>query len=164
MNTDLGRRSCGGCTACCFTHAVAAVKQGGEWCPHCEVGAGCRIYLGRPEQCRTFSCLWLQGGWGDEDDRPDRLKIVVSDIVVPVGNRRVRVVQFIETEPGSIDQAHVASLIGMFRAKGVALCIARREPSGSYADASYEIPTSLLAESELDLFRQQLDRLNPFGR
>jgi hypothetical protein len=51
----------------------------------------------------------------------------------------------------------------MFRAKGFAICIARQEPSGSYADASYEIPASLLAESELDLFREELGRLNPFA-
>lgn len=162
MNTAaVDRRSCDACTACCFTHAVAGVKEGGEWCRHCDVGAGCRIYLDRPEPCRQFSCLWLQGGWGDENDRPDRLKVVVSDIAVPLGSRRIRLVQFIETEAGAIEQRRVADLIGMFRAKGSAICIARREPSGCYADASYEIPGDVLAESELDLFKQELSRLKP---
>jgi hypothetical protein len=139
------------------------VKREGEWCRHCDVGGGCRIYLDRTEQCRQFSCLWLQGGWEDEDDRPDRLKVVVSDMVVPVRNRHIRIVQFIETEPGAIDQARVATLIATFRAKGLAICIARLDPVGRYADASYEIPVSQLTKSDLDLFQQELSRLNPFA-
>jgi Fe-S-cluster containining protein len=125
------------------------------------VGAGCRIYLNRPAQCRNFACLWLKGDWGDADDRPDRLGVVVSDIAVPMGDRRITLVQFIETEPGAIDQGRVTTLIETFRAEGFAICIARREPSGSYGDASYEIPANLLAESELELFRLELGKLSP---
>jgi hypothetical protein len=161
MNTA-DQRSCDQCTACCFTHAVSTVKEGGEWCRHCDVGAGCRIYLSRPEQCRGFSCLWLQGRWGDEDDRPDYLKVVVCELAVPMGNRRITIVQFIETERGALDQARVSALIGMYRTQGIAMCTARLEPSGSYGDASYEIPISLLPENELDSFQQELGKLNPF--
>jgi Fe-S-cluster containining protein len=160
LNMVAGGRKCDGCTACCFTHAVAEVKtHAGEWCSHCDAGAGCRIYLQRPEQCRRFSCLWLRGGWGDEHDRPDRLKVVVDGIAVTVRDRQVRLVQFIETEAGALDQERVAELVEMFKAKGVGLCTARLLPSGEYADASYEIPTSLLAEDELELFKEGLSKL-----
>jgi hypothetical protein len=164
MDTALRGRRCGGCTACCFTHAVAALKKRiGEWCPHCEVSVGCHIYLSRPEQCAQFSCLWIQGGWGDEDDRPDRLKVVVGGIAVTVGARRIRVVQFIETEAGAIDRDRARSLIEMFRAKGFGICIARLLPSGKYSDADYEIPADLLSRSELEPFKEALAKLDPFG-
>ena len=108
-----------------------------------------------------FLGSWLKSDCGDEDDRPDRLGVVVSDLTVSVGDRRIRLVQFIETEAGAIDQGRVARLIEMYRAKGLAICIARREPLGSFADASYEIPANLLAESELDQFRLELGKLSP---
>ncbi len=162
MNITASGRSCDGCTACCFTHAVAAVKKRlGEWCRHCDIGAGCRIYRERPEQCQQFSCLWLQGDFGDEHDRPDRLRVVVGGIVVNVGNRCIRLVQFLETEAGALDQERVRPLIGMFRAKGFGICTARLLPAGGYADATYEIPANLLAESELELFKEELGKLDP---
>jgi hypothetical protein len=70
-------------------------------------------------------------------------------------------VQFIETEPGAIDQARVATLIGTFGATGLAICIARLDPVGPYVDASYEIPVSQLKESEVDLFQQALKPVEP---
>jgi hypothetical protein len=161
MGAVINGRACDACTACCFTHAVIAIgKPGSEWCPHCEIGKGCRIYSDRPEQCREFSCLWLQG-WADEQDRPDRLKIVLGGIAVNVAGRSVRLVQFIETAMGAVDQVHVAQLIGMFRAKGYGLCVARLLPSGRHADATYEIPGSLLAPDEVELFKEALGKLDP---
>jgi hypothetical protein len=155
-------RTCDACTACCFTHAVPAIhKGGGEWCPHCEIGAGCRIYLDRPEQCRVFSCLWLQGTFGDQADRPDRLKVVVGGIDVDVGGRTVRLVQFIETEAGALDQARAARLVDLFRARGVGICTARLLLSGRHDDATYEIPSGLLAADEVELFKAALVRLDP---
>ena len=161
MSTVINGRRCDDCTACCFTHAVTAIqKPGSEWCPHCEIGSGCRIYPERPEQCREFSCLWLQG-WADDQDRPDRLKIVLGGIAVNVAGRRVRLVQIIETAMGAMDQEHVTQLIGMFKAKGFGICVARLLPSGRHADATYEIPGSLLAAGEVELFKVALGKLDP---
>jgi methyl coenzyme M reductase gamma subunit len=95
------------------------------------------------------------------EDRPDRLKVVFSGIAVNVAGRRVRVVQFIETVAGAMDQEHVRQLIGMFRAKGFGICIARLLPSGRHADAIYEIPSHLLAEGEVELFTAALGKLDP---
>jgi hypothetical protein len=163
MSAAVDGRRCDACTACCFTHAVAAIeKPNSEWCPHCEIGTGCRIYFTRPEQCREFSCLWLQG-WGDVQDRPDRLKVVMGGIDVDVAGRRVRLVQLIETAAGAIDQAPVTQLIGLFRAKRYGICIARLLPSGRHADAVYEIPNGVLAEGEVELFKAALRELDPFA-
>jgi hypothetical protein len=161
MGAVINGRTCDTCTACCFTHAVTAIgKPGSEWCPHCKIGSGCRIYPDRPEQCHDFSCLWLQG-WANEQDRPDRLKVVLGGIAVNVAGRRVRLVQFIETATGAMDQAHVTQLIAMFRAKGFGICIARLLPSGRHADATYEIPGSLLAAHEVESFKEALGKLDP---
>ncbi len=71
-------RSCGGCTACCKTHAVLQIlKNAGNWCVHCLVGEGCAIYAKRPSDCRGFQCSWLAGKGADED-RPDRTRIVLE--------------------------------------------------------------------------------------
>ncbi len=73
--SDSEERTCGGCTACCKTHAVFEIdKSPGRWCEHCNIGKGCRIYDTRPEKCREFRCEWLNG-YGE---RPDRTKIVLD--------------------------------------------------------------------------------------
>jgi hypothetical protein len=56
----MSSRACGTCTLCCKVMAIEQLeKPGGVWCGHCEPGMGCRIYEGRPTECRTFHCLWL---------------------------------------------------------------------------------------------------------
>jgi hypothetical protein len=72
-------RSCGTCTLCCKVHGIAELaKPVGKWCPHCEIGKSCKIYETRPQECRTFHCLWLADGRMAEHWRPDRSKIVVT--------------------------------------------------------------------------------------
>ena len=68
-------RTCGSCTACCKVLGVEELgKLEGQQCPHVCAG-GCSIYKKRPESCREFECLWLQGLF-EERDRPDRLRVV----------------------------------------------------------------------------------------
>ena len=46
---------------CCKVYPIPILnKQEGKWCAHCAIGSGCRIHEDRPEQCRSFVCLWLQ--------------------------------------------------------------------------------------------------------
>jgi hypothetical protein len=53
-------RSCGDCNLCCKIPGVAALgKKNLTWCAHCDIGKGCRIYETRPDECRSFRCLWL---------------------------------------------------------------------------------------------------------
>ncbi len=70
------KRGCGGCTLCCFTHGIKEFKKpGGQWCPHCLVGNGCKIYESRPRSCKKFNCAWLIG-FGTSMDRPDMTHVV----------------------------------------------------------------------------------------
>ncbi len=86
QENDILKRVCGGCTACCKTHLIYEIsKPWGMWCSHCSIGKGCLIYADRPSGCQKFSCQWLLG-FGKEEERPDRMKIVVDSIFpTPVG-------------------------------------------------------------------------------
>ena len=37
-----------------------------------QCASGCAAYETRPDDCRNYSCAWLNG-WGEEDERPDKL-------------------------------------------------------------------------------------------
>jgi hypothetical protein len=162
MAGSRNERTCDGCTACCFTHAVVALqKPSGEWCVNCDVGAGCHIYADRPRACADFACLWIKEGLGDAHDRPDVLRVVVSAISVNVAGRHIRIVQFIETEPGAIDTVRVSAIIDNYKAGRAAVCIARLNHSGGYSDAEYQIPAGLLPREEFDAFRLELGKLDP---
>ena len=66
-------RICGPCTLCCKVLAIPELeKPSNRWCQHAARPQGCRIYSERPESCREFQCLWLQGlapDWA----RPDKV-------------------------------------------------------------------------------------------
>ena len=100
-------RTCGGCTACCKTHAVSQVQTTyGEWCQHCKIGSGCTVYDQRPIDCRVYECVWLKGK-GKESDRPDRLKIVMDVTIIKFDGEDVVLLNFWEVEPGAASQARV---------------------------------------------------------
>lgn len=58
--TPVPGRSCAGCTLCCKIFAIPELpKPRHEWCAHCEIGQGCKIYDARPQTCRDFFCGYL---------------------------------------------------------------------------------------------------------
>lgn len=52
-------------------------KLGGVPCAALAPGGGCGIHARRPQICRAYRCLWLQGKL-DLEDRPDRLGAVLD--------------------------------------------------------------------------------------
>jgi hypothetical protein len=84
-------RTCGDCRLCCKLVGVFDQEDGKlvfekepyEWCQH-ACNTGCSIYETRPNGCRNYSCLWLEG-LGTEDDRPDKLHILAHIEGVPLG-------------------------------------------------------------------------------
>jgi hypothetical protein len=95
---------CGSCTACCRVFAIPQLsKPAGNWCHHCDIGVGCKIYERRPTTCQEFECLWLQARSRDdirdhlpEELRPDRSKVVFHPTTDPE-------VMSATTMPGSPD-------------------------------------------------------------
>ncbi len=90
---DVTDRSCGDCSLCCTVLRVDDLqKLGGVSCLHQnESGPGCSIHARRPEICRGYRCLWLQGGL-PEESRPDRLGAVL-DIVHDGAQARLEIRQ-----------------------------------------------------------------------
>lgn len=72
-------RQCGDCTLCCKVMAIEQLgKPASAWCPHCKPGQGCRIYPKRPDECRSFNCLWRVNDLLDERWRPSKSKLVLT--------------------------------------------------------------------------------------
>ena len=68
---------------CCRVYAIPELnKRAGDWCTHCAIGKGCKIYDQRPKMCADFACMWLQSQWQEpalrmpDEMRPDRCKVV----------------------------------------------------------------------------------------
>tara|TARA_B100001094_G_scaffold300432_1_gene325861 strand:- start:597 stop:1202 length:606 start_codon:yes stop_codon:yes gene_type:complete len=80
------QRECGECKVCCVTHGVPELgKSAFAFCENLAANAvvtteqrgGCSMYGERPESCRKYECVWLQG-WADDGCRPDKLGAVVE--------------------------------------------------------------------------------------
>jgi hypothetical protein len=57
----------------------ALEKPAGVPCPNQQADGegGCGIYPERPDSCRAFACGWLTDATGSDDERPDRLGVIV---------------------------------------------------------------------------------------
>jgi len=72
-------KSCGSCTLCCKLLGITALeKPQGTWCRHCNKGSGCKIYSERPDECKTFFCLWLVDPHLGPEWKPNLSKMVVT--------------------------------------------------------------------------------------
>jgi uncharacterized protein len=70
------KRECGACNLCCKLLGISEIKKPtGQWCGHVKCGKGCSIYDNRPNSCRGFDCLWLQGAW-PKALKPNKTKVV----------------------------------------------------------------------------------------
>ena len=52
-------------------------KPRGQWCEHAMPGRGCSIYADRPQECRSFSCLWLLDDNLGPEWKPEKSKMVL---------------------------------------------------------------------------------------
>lgn len=114
-------RECGSCTLCCKVMGISALdKPRGRWCPHCKPGKGCGAYDVRPDECRTFSCLWLGEGFLGEEWRPDRSKLV---LYTEHGGARL----VVQTDPGAAGVWRREPWYGQIRAWAAAAASTRRQ-------------------------------------
>jgi hypothetical protein len=64
---------------CCKLLSIEALnKPRLQWCTHCDIGAGCKIYQERPAECRAFTCGYLADAGIGEHWKPLKSKMVVS--------------------------------------------------------------------------------------
>jgi len=98
-------RKCGGCTACCKTHAVNSIsKPAGVWCNHCEIAKGCLINTQKPQACRNFKCLWLNGFFS-EQERPDKTGVVADISEPPILNQKAILLLGLQSDSLTSDYA-----------------------------------------------------------
>jgi hypothetical protein len=77
--TPVPGRSCDGCTLCCKIFAIPELaKPRHEWCKHCDVGKGCKVYETRPHTCRDFFCGYLLMPDLPEHWKPSRSRMVLT--------------------------------------------------------------------------------------
>lgn len=97
-------RSCNECSACCTALRVTELRKPvKEPCQHCQE-PGCGIYATRPESCRLYRCLWLQGVFRPED-RPDKVGLIAdSNVKDGLIGKAGEVLVVRETYDGALDQ------------------------------------------------------------
>lgn len=162
-------RTCGGCTACCKTHAVQEVNTGnGDWCRHCAIDEGCRIYSRRPGECGLYECVWLKGH-GVELNRPDRLGIVMDCCEVDVHRRKISVLNLWEVERGDAHQVRIRQFIFANLEQGFVVRVRRTvdpllSPTGIGLSDQYFYPDELQTASERALFREAMERRESSSR
>jgi hypothetical protein len=72
-------RECGTCTLCCKVYDVPSLrKPAGKWCNHCTPGKGCGIHETRPDDCRSFFCLFMTEDWLGPEWKPEISKFVIA--------------------------------------------------------------------------------------
>lgn len=100
-------RVCGGCVACCKTHAVVEIRKlDGVWCPHVNATrTGCSVYTTRPMSCATFKCAWLKGS-GGENERPDKVRVVCTTETIEYRGRKINWCTIIEVSHGALKSAY----------------------------------------------------------
>ena len=119
-------RTCGECSACCFTHGVATVKtKAGEWCQHCRIGHGCTIYADRPIDCRSYKCWWLRGN-GKESDRPDKSGFISDGVDIP--GQKAALIGLWEASPGGLETKPAKLLLEVTLDKGDVVCFHKLWP------------------------------------
>ena len=72
-------RSCGNCLLCCKLPSIPSLQKSSfTWCKHAQIGHGCSIYDQRPDECRSFNCLWLTDLNLNEEWQPSRAKFYLA--------------------------------------------------------------------------------------
>jgi hypothetical protein len=77
-NVSKHARDCGTCTMCCKVLGIPELKKPrGDWCEHCDIGKGCKIYDQRPKVCRGFNCVYILDPDFPEEWKPNNSRMVV---------------------------------------------------------------------------------------
>jgi len=112
-------RECAECSACCNVYHIDGLfPESPRWvdCYHQgERGCGIHGHPKRPPACGGFLCMWLDG-WGEEDDRPDRLGLVLDYNRARPRIDVVESVTAIEAAPGRSDEPRARARLRELRA------------------------------------------------
>ena len=115
-------RACGDCTLCCKLPRIEELlKPSWQWCRHCDVGRGCKIYERKPDVCSDFSCNWLIDKAIPDHLRPDRIHMYAQ---WKPGDQVVRVM--VDNDfPEAIDTLEGRQFIEGYRARNHVLLVTK---------------------------------------
>ena len=72
---------CDGCTLCCKLLNVHWMDSpAGQWCKHCDIGKGCKVFTVAPDKCKEFECSYIQMEKVSIGLRPDKCKVIFEKI------------------------------------------------------------------------------------
>jgi hypothetical protein len=123
-------RECGECDACCVHLDVddeAIAHKRGVACPRLGGDHRCTQYEVRPQTCRDFRCLWLEG-FGAVTDRPDVLGCIFHVAASEDGSGLLYIAAN-ETRPGALDAGQPAH--GAIKAMGWSTPVVATRVDGS---------------------------------
>ncbi len=132
-DAESGFRSCSGCTACCYTHAVGEIKK--EMftaCPSCESNVGCKVYETRPRACGAYVCAWAIENIGNDDERPDKVGVVCNTMYTNITTNDPPSVLMMEAWPGALAEPRAQAFIARVLADGTAICTGSRTETPCY--------------------------------
>jgi len=133
-------RECGTCTACCTAEGVHELhKLPGDPCQF-VCSKGCGIYEKRPQSCRGFRCLWLEGVF-EEEARPDTLEIVFGIAPAPLQMHPWRrFIRVMEVVPGAAARPANLERIRWLASKGEVVWVYSAESCRTGAEVSIHYP------------------------
>jgi len=117
-------KQCGSCYACCLCLGIQRLgKKAYQCCPNVvastksSCSGRCGIHPNHPEECKKYSCLWLQGAFDSmfpldviDSLRPDRCGVLFSSVMSLVSSN-TSVLTCYEVYPGSTDSDPGKSLV-----------------------------------------------------
>ena len=103
---------CGECTVCCTALGVSEFEKPPRTACIYEKDKSCSVYKDRPQSCRDYECLWLQGAM-PAYARPDRFGVLFD--AHPEGTAVVAR----EIEPGAFERSTVDDLMKRFASRFV---------------------------------------------
>ncbi|KND51027.1 MAG: hypothetical protein AB202_01290 [Parcubacteria bacterium C7867-007] len=126
---EVSIRSCEGCTACCYTHAVGEIQK---WefstCASCNE-TGCGIYASRPRACGSYFCAWAVNDIGNDDERPDKVGVVCNTLFTRFTADDPPSILMLEAWPGALDEGPAQALLARILADGTSVRTGTRDGS-----------------------------------
>jgi len=114
-------RGCGSCIGCCSIYQIRALqKPKYTLCKYCS-GSSCAIYDDRPDECRTFYCLWRRIAVMPEHARPDKIGIVFTyeiDSPPPTPFKKRYIIGRAIHDPTVFDKPLARAAVNMFIREG----------------------------------------------
>jgi hypothetical protein len=138
---EQSKRSCGSCSACCYTHNIEELdKWNFSPCAHMKDGGGCAIYGEHPKSCQTFACAWLHDESLKEECRPDILGLVINSKKVQITRDAPPTLLLLEAWPEAFKGTQAQSFAKHMMSQGTLLCVVSPSTEPRWQYHLYRLP------------------------